>query len=149
MDVLAGNMLIKVNWDLYLLWSLAMTRPQSTLLLLNLSLLNIQKNICKESLGRFSKPKFSSLTAFVKSHWRPDYLTSIVVSPTWNAITSSSSVKITLPPPELKAPTAFSLQHPSFGTASTSVGNNINRSARLKAQSPSSEKSLRPSFVKA
>ena len=128
MDVLARNTLPKVHRDLHLLRSLAMTRPQLTALLLNFLLLSIQKKICRGSLGRFSKPELPPLTAFVKSHWRPDYLTSIVVSPTWNATNFISRVKITLLPPEPRALTVYLLLLRSFVTVSTSDGNNISKS---------------------
>ena len=145
MGVLVGNAPPK---NLYPFWSLSMTRPQS-IPLLNLLLLSIQRRICKESSGWSSKPKLPLLTAPVKSHWRLDHLTSIVVSLTWNAITFASSVRITLPPPEPRAPTVFLLQHLSCVTASISVGSSTNGSTRLRAQSLSHGRSSRLSFVKA
>ena len=117
--------------------------------LLNLLLLSIRKKMCKKSSGQSLKPKLPPLTAPVRSHWRLDHLTSIMVSPTWNAIISVSSVRITLPLPEPKVPTAFFLQHLSCMTASTSVGSSTSGNTRLKAQFPSPERSLRPFFVKA
>ena len=116
--------------------------------LLSLLLLNIQKKICKRSSERFSMLE-PPLIAPVWSHWRPDYLTFIVVSPIWNVITSASSMRITLPPPGPKASIIFPLQYPSCMTTLTFVGSSTSGSMRLRAQSLSLERSSRSSFVKA
>ena len=91
-DTLTGNALPKVHWNLHPFRSLAMIRPQLTFLLLSLLLLSIQKSIYKKYSGRFLKPKLPPLAPPIKSHWKPNHLTSIVVSPIWNAITSASSL---------------------------------------------------------
>ena len=148
MDALAGNASPKVHWNLHPLRSLAMMRSQS-ISLWNLLLLSIQKKICKKSSGQSLKLKLSPRAAPVKSHWRLNYLTSIVVSPTWKTITSANSARITLPPPEPRAPIALLLQHLFYVTASTSIGSSTSGNMRPKAKFLSLEKSLKTFFVKA
>ena len=147
MNTLVENALRKVYQDLQSLRYLAIIRLEFTSLLLSLLLLSIQKKICKQFSEKSLKPKLPPLTCPIKCHWRPNHLTSIVVSLTWNVIISASNIKIILPPPELEAYIIFFLQYFSCITISSSVGNSTSKSMRLKTQSLLPRKSLRSYFI--
>ena len=72
-----------------------------------------------------------------------------MVSLIWEIITSTSSMKITLPLPESRAPGVFFLQYFFCVTALTSVSSSISGNIRVKAQSLPPERSSKPFFVEA